>query len=315
MDLVSPRHPAGTRGDETMVKARGGAAARGLARRDDAPGHDGERRRARARIETLRARGELTARIYVDAEPRHRPASLLPASRPASATTGCASAESSSSPTDRWAPAPLPSSSRMRTIRQRAGCSSTPGRLREADRSRPTRHGFQLVVHAIGDRANALVLDIFERLARRARRRRDWRPRIEHAQVVRPSRTSTRFKRARRRSRRCSRATASTTCAGRRRRIGKARSAIAYNVRSFVDAGARIAFGTDWFVEPLNPMLGLYAAVTRQFAGWHPGRRLVPGGAHHAGSGRRVLHAAARRTPNSPNDARAASRQESLPIS
>jgi predicted amidohydrolase YtcJ len=64
-------------------------------------------------------------------------------------------------------------------------------------------------------------------------------------------------------------------------RIGKARSAIAYDFKSFVDAGARIAFGTDWFVEPLNPMLGLYAAVTRQFpdgtppGGWFPEERLT----------------------------------------
>ncbi len=46
--------------------------------------------------------------------------------------------------------------------------------------------GFQLVVHAIGDRANALVLDILEKLVRE-RGRRDRRPRIEHAQVVRPA--------------------------------------------------------------------------------------------------------------------------------
>jgi hypothetical protein len=64
-------------------------------------------------------------------------------------------------------------------------------------------------------------------------------------------------------------------------RIGKARSAIAYDFRSFVDAGARIAFGTDWFVEPLDPMLGLYAAVTRQFpdgtpaGGWFPDERIT----------------------------------------
>ena len=63
-------------------------------------------------------------------------------------------------------------------------------------------------------------------------------------------------------------------------RIGPARAALSYNFRSFVDAGARVAFGTDWFVEPLDPMLGLYAAVTRQFpdgtppGGWHPGERI-----------------------------------------
>ena len=64
-------------------------------------------------------------------------------------------------------------------------------------------------------------------------------------------------------------------------RIGRQRSAISYNFRSFVDAGARIAFGTDWFVEPLDPMLGLYAAVTRQFpdgtpaGGWFPDERIT----------------------------------------
>ena len=63
-------------------------------------------------------------------------------------------------------------------------------------------------------------------------------------------------------------------------RIGTARCAQAYNVRSFADAGAQVAFGTDWFVEPLDPMIGLYAAVTRQFpdgtpaAGWFPGERV-----------------------------------------
>ena len=63
-------------------------------------------------------------------------------------------------------------------------------------------------------------------------------------------------------------------------RIGRTRCATAYNVRSFVDSGAHVAFGTDWFVAPLNPMLGLYAAVTRQFAdgapesGWFPEERI-----------------------------------------
>ena len=73
-------------------------------------------------------------------------------------------------------------------------------------------------------------------------------------------------------------------------RIGRARCAQAYNVRSFVDAGARVAFGTDWFVAPLDPMLGLYAAVTRQFADGTPAGGLVPGAAHHARAGGRVLH-------------------------
>ena len=63
-------------------------------------------------------------------------------------------------------------------------------------------------------------------------------------------------------------------------RIGPDRVKMAYDFKSFADAGARIAFGTDWYVEPLDPMLGLYAAVTRQFSdgtppgGWFPEERL-----------------------------------------
>jgi predicted amidohydrolase YtcJ len=65
------------------------------------------------------------------------------------------------------------------------------------------------------------------------------------------------------------------------KRIGPERVKIAYDFKSFVDAGARISFGTDWFVEPMNPMLGLYAAVARQFpdgtppGGWFPEERLT----------------------------------------
>jgi predicted amidohydrolase YtcJ len=122
------------------------------------------------------------------------------------------------------------------------------------------------------------VLDALEKLVA-ARGARDRRPRIEHAQVVRPA-DKARFKAVG--------AIASiqpSHCIDDMRwaeaRIGRERSAIAYNFRSFADAGVRIAFGTDWYVEPLDPMLGLYAAVTRQFpdatptGGWHPEERVT----------------------------------------
>ena len=138
--------------------------------------------------------------------------------------------------------------------------------------------GQQPVVHAIGDRANALVLDIFERLRDRAAAGCRWRPRIEHAQVVRVE------DRARFKSLGVVASIQPSHCIDDMRwaeaRIGSARSAQAYNVRSFVDAGVRVAFGTDWFVAPLNPMLGLYAAITRQFPdgtpgdGWFPEERI-----------------------------------------
>jgi len=48
------------------------------------------------------------------------------------------------------------------------------------------------------------------------------------------------------------------------RRLGAERCATAYNLRSFLEAGVEVAFGTDWYVEPLDPRLTLYAAVTRE---------------------------------------------------
>jgi predicted amidohydrolase YtcJ len=138
--------------------------------------------------------------------------------------------------------------------------------------------GFQLIVHAIGDKANAIVLDTFEKL-QRERGARDRRGRIEHAQVVRAE-DKPRFKAAN-----VIASIQPSHCIDDMRwaeaRIGKERSKVAYNFKSFADAGARIAFGTDWFVEPLNPMIGLYAAVTRQFpdgtpaGGWFPGERIT----------------------------------------
>jgi len=140
--------------------------------------------------------------------------------------------------------------------------------------------GFQVIVHAIGDRANAIVLDALEKLERQ-RGRRDRRPRIEHAQVVRDA-DKRRFQRLG--------AIASiqpSHCTDDMRwaekRIGRERCAIAYDFKSFLDAGARVAFGTDWYVEPLDPMIGLHAAVTRQFpdgrgqppGGWFPEERIT----------------------------------------
>ena len=148
--------------------------------------------------------------------------------------------------------------------------------------------GFQLAVHAIGDRANALVLDAFEKAAR-ANGPRDRRFRIEHAQVVRKQ-DLPRF--------RALGVVASiqpSHCIDDMRwaekRIGRARCRDAYNFRSFTDAGIAVAFGTDWSVEPLDPRLGLYAAVTREFPAGGPAGRLVPGGEDPARGRHRPLHA------------------------
>jgi predicted amidohydrolase YtcJ len=128
--------------------------------------------------------------------------------------------------------------------------------IREADAA-----GFQLAVHAIGDRANSLVLDAFAAAAA-ADGPRDRRFRIEHAQHVRASDIA-RFK-----ALGVIASVQPSHCIDDMRfvehHVGAERLADAYRWRSFLDAGVPLAFGTDWFVEPLDPRLGLYAAITRE---------------------------------------------------
>ena len=146
-------------------------------------------------------------------------------------------------------------------------------------------HGYPLAVHAIGDRANALVLDCFEK-ARRADpgRRRRWR--IEHAQHVRAADVA-RF--------RDLEVVASVQpfhavddMRFAERRLGAARAREAYRLRSFQEAGVALAFGTDWYVEPLDPRTVLHAAVLRRgldgrpAEGWMPQERLTMEEALHA---------------------------------
>jgi predicted amidohydrolase YtcJ len=122
--------------------------------------------------------------------------------------------------------------------------------------------GFQLAVHAIGDRANSLVLDAFERAAA-ADGPRDRRFRIEHAQHVRAADI------ARYKALGVVASVQPSHCIDDMRfvehHVGAGRLPDAYRWRSFLDAGVPLAFGTDWFVEPLDPRLGLYAAITREF--------------------------------------------------
>ncbi len=128
--------------------------------------------------------------------------------------------------------------------------------IRDADAA-----GFQLAVHAIGDRANRLVLDAFEQ-ASRANPARDRRFRIEHAQHV-AERDLARYK-----SLGVVASVQPSHCIDDMRfvekHIGRARLKDAYRWASFLAAGVPLAFGTDWFVEPLDPRLGLYAAITRE---------------------------------------------------
>jgi predicted amidohydrolase YtcJ len=142
------------------------------------------------------------------------------------------------------------------------------------------RAGLQVAVHAIGDAANREVLDAIERAAA-ATGRREARHRVEHAQVL-DAADIPRFARlgviA---SMQPTHATSDMRWA--EDRIGHARAEEgAYAWRKLLEARARIAFGTDFAVEPLDPVEGLYSAVTRQSrerpgtppGGWLPAQRL-----------------------------------------
>jgi predicted amidohydrolase YtcJ len=137
--------------------------------------------------------------------------------------------------------------------------------------------GIQLAVHAIGDRAIAEVLEAFGQAG--GHDARSHRFRIEHAQHVRAQD----FARFGRLGVIASMQPYHAIDDGRwaEKRIGHERARTSYAWRAMLEAGAPLAFGTDWPVAPLNPLLGVYAAVTRATldgkhpAGWFPEQRLT----------------------------------------
>ena len=138
-------------------------------------------------------------------------------------------------------------------------------------------HGFQLSIHAIGDKANSLVLSLFEEIARSGPVR-DRRFRIEHAQHVRQDDIPLFARGGVIVSAQPYHLVDDGVWA--EKRIGRERMRTTYAFRSFLDAGVRVCFGSDWTVAPLDPLAGLYAAVTRRTAdgkhpdGWIPGERI-----------------------------------------
>jgi predicted amidohydrolase YtcJ len=137
--------------------------------------------------------------------------------------------------------------------------------------------GFQLNFHAIGDRANRVALDAFEAAAK-ANGPRDRRDRIEHAQVVAAS-DFPRFARLQViASMQPSHETSDMRWA--EQRVGPERVKGAYAWATMQKFGVRLAFGTDYDVEPITPFRGLYACVTRELpaggpqGGWQPQERI-----------------------------------------
>jgi predicted amidohydrolase YtcJ len=144
--------------------------------------------------------------------------------------------------------------------------------------SAATKAGLQVIVHAIGDRAIRLELDIVERVERE-QHPADPRFRIEHAQHIAPA-DIPRFAKLR--------VIASmqpyhAIDDGRwaEKLIGPERIRTTYAFRSLLDSGARLAFGSDWDVAPATPLEGIYAAVTRRTldgknpGGWVPSQKIA----------------------------------------
>ncbi|MGI8469322.1 MAG: amidohydrolase [Pyrinomonadaceae bacterium] len=139
------------------------------------------------------------------------------------------------------------------------------------------KNNLQVMIHAIGDRANDEILKIYERVEKEDGAR-DRRFRIEHAQHLRQQ-DIPRFG-------------ADGIVASVQpyhliddgrwayKRLDEKRLKSSYAFRSLLDSGAHLAFGTDWFVAPLNPFLGIYAAVTRRTLddknpnGWFPEQKI-----------------------------------------
>jgi len=145
-------------------------------------------------------------------------------------------------------------------------------RILEADRA-----GLQLAVHAIGDRANSLLLDMYEK-AVAANGPRDRRWRVEHAQHLRPADISRFGKLGLVAAVQPYHAIDDGRWA--EQKIGPERVRTTYPFESLRRAGAVLAFGSDWTVAPLSPILGIYAAVTRRTldgknpGGWVPGEKV-----------------------------------------
>jgi predicted amidohydrolase YtcJ len=143
--------------------------------------------------------------------------------------------------------------------------------------SRAAMDGYQVAVHAIGDRANAQVLDAIDELSETYGGDRRWR--VEHAQVVDPADLPRFGKHGTIASMQPTHQTGDRTMA--EARLGPARLVGAYAWASMLKNGSRLAFGSDYPVEAPDPFAGWAAAFTRQdaegqpYGGWRPEERVT----------------------------------------
>jgi hypothetical protein len=153
------------------------------------------------------------------------------------------------------------------------GLLVTPAEEIERRATLAMRHGYQVCTHAIGDRGIRLTIDVYER-ALAAVRPHDPRPRIEHLQCVRREDVPRLKALGIIASMQPSHATSDMPWA--EDRVGKTRGLGLYAWRWVIDSGAVLAAGSDFPVDPEQPLIGLHSAVTRQDlknmpeGGWHP---------------------------------------------
>jgi predicted amidohydrolase YtcJ len=137
------------------------------------------------------------------------------------------------------------------------------------------RAGYQPAIHAIGDRANRDVMNIFARIQRELPGSRALRMRNEHAQILHPTEIPRFAELDVIASMQPTHATSDMAWVP--TRIGEARTRQgAYVWQTLLKAGARLASGSDFPVEQPNPMFGFHAAVTRQTLDGHPADGWMP---------------------------------------
>lgn len=145
--------------------------------------------------------------------------------------------------------------------------------IKDADKA-----ALQCSVHAIGDKANNILLNYFEQVEKE-NGPRDRRFRIEHAQHLLASDISRFAKLGVIASMQPYHAIDDGRWA--EKRIGPVRIKTTYAFRSLLDSGATLVFGSDWYVAPISPILGIHAAVTRQTidgknpSGWVPEQKIT----------------------------------------
>jgi len=165
-----------------------------------------------------------------------------------------------------------------------SGLLTTPEDSLRSQIGRADSAGLQVAVHAIGEKANALVLDIYDSVAK-AHGARDRRFRIEHAQHLRPQEVERMATQGVIASMQPYHLSDDGRWAG--KRLGS-RVGDSYVFRSLLDHKAHLAFGSDWTVASIDPLLGIWAAVTRRTldgknpGGWIPEQKISLDEALHA---------------------------------